>query len=81
MGDWYVDNNGRWAYDENAPSPGVEVTQIRPVPREAPPATPRNGFMSPDGSAYERVEASWFDSYDEVDSTTIVDDGGPPDAA
>jgi hypothetical protein len=34
-----------------------------------------------DGTIYGRVEPGWFDSFDHVDSATIEDDGGPPDAA
>jgi len=53
-------------------------TVSSPVPRQQPTMS---GFAKDDGSAYVRVDPGWFDSYDEVDSRSIVDDGGPPDAA
>lgn len=34
-------------------------------------------FEHPDGSAYQRVNPVEFASFDDVDSTTIVDDGAP----
>lgn len=34
-------------------------------------------FEHDDGSVYERPDPDEFDSFDEVDSTTIVDDGAP----
>lgn len=36
-------------------------------------------FTTEDGAVYERPDPDEFDCFDEVDSTTIVDDGGPPD--
>lgn len=33
MGDWYQDRNGEWQYDEDAPTPSIEATQIRPYTR------------------------------------------------
>lgn len=45
------------------------------------PRTERPTYQLPGGSAvYERADPGWFDSFDDVDSTTIEDDGGP-DAA
>lgn len=35
------------------------------------------GFAHTDGSVYERVDPDLFDSFDEVDSTTIEDPGAP----
>ncbi len=37
----------------------------------------RATFTSDDGSVYERPGPDEFDCFDDVDSTTIVDDGGP----
>lgn len=72
MGDWLIDENDNWIYDEDAPSPSAGVTALAPRP----------SFQLPGGSTvYERAEPGWFDSFDEVDSRTITDDGGPPDAA
>ncbi len=34
-------------------------------------------FSTDDGSAYERADPDQFDNFDDVDSTTIVDDGAP----
>lgn len=31
MGDWYVDQNGKWAYDKNAPAPDPTVTGMLPA--------------------------------------------------
>ena len=36
-------------------------------------------FTTDDGSVYERPDPDEFDCFDDVDSTTIVDDGGPDD--
>lgn len=30
MGDWNLNHEGKWVYDANAPSAGVDATQIRP---------------------------------------------------
>ena len=88
MGDWYLgpdpDRPGqmKWLYDSNAPTPDPTVTSMLPtVSRETSrPAATVPGFVKDDGSAYARVDPGWFDSFDEVDSRSIVDDGGPPDA-
>lgn len=37
--------------------------------------------LAPRGEGYDRVDPAQFDLFDDVDSTTIIDDGGPPDAA
>jgi hypothetical protein len=98
MGDWYLNNEGRWTYDEDAPTPGVNppVTYMLPTvaavpesdgpPPDEPPIV--EIYEREDGSIYSRVDAGWFDSYDEVDSRTVSDPGaphalrgGPPDAA
>lgn len=34
-----------------------------------------------DGQLYGQVDPEQFSLFDDVDSTTIIDDGGPPDAA
>lgn len=79
MGDWYVDQHGKWAYDERAPSAGTEATQMMPaVP--APDQDVLEAYEHRDGAIYGRIDPGWFDSYDTVDSRTIADDGGP-DAA
>lgn len=31
MGDWYVDQNGKWAYDKNAPAADPTVTGMFPA--------------------------------------------------
>lgn len=47
------------------------------------PDLPETGRVAPttftrdDGSTYERPDPDEFPDYDEVDSTTIVDDGAP----
>ena len=77
MGDWFLDANDKWTYDANAPSPGGGVTAL--APRE--PEIPRSGFVRDDGSAYDRPSPAQFNVFDEVDSTSIEDHGGPPDDA
>lgn len=57
MGDWYVDRNGRWQYDPNAPSPGAEPTrlqhsvrpaeQFNPPPMAMPQYIPRQQVTEP----------------------------------
>jgi hypothetical protein len=74
MGDWYVDENDRWTYDEHAPSP-PGVTALAPDIRVS------NIFEKDDGSTYERPDPYRLSLFDDVDSTTIVDDDGPDDAA
>ncbi len=37
----------------------------------------RGDFTRTDGSSYARVDPSEFDSFDDVDSTSIVDPGAP----
>lgn len=95
MGDWYLNREGRWTYDPNAPTPdpNPSVTQMMPaVPRPEPEKGAEPAIVEiyerEDGSIYSRVDPGWFDSYDEVDSRTISDPGaphalrgGPPDAA
>lgn len=71
VGQWTLDNNDKWQYDAHAPSESVDVT----------PLVPRSGFVREDGSAYDRPDPGQFEDFDDVDSRTIVDDGGPPDAA
>lgn len=39
--------------------------------------TPKREFAHPDGTTYLRINPQSFESFDEVDSTTIVDDGAP----
>lgn len=34
-GDWHLNHEGRWVWDQDAPAPTVEVTQIRPTTRAA----------------------------------------------
>jgi hypothetical protein len=53
LGDWYQDRDGNWQYDEGAPTPSTEATQIRPRTRAVldaihgdaptPPDVPRAG--------------------------------------
>lgn len=91
MGDWHLDRDGKWQYDEDAPRPDPTPTSMLPaVPAvhalhgdedEPRPELAVPGFVKDDGSAYARMDPGWFDNYDEVDSRTIVDNGGPPDAA
>jgi hypothetical protein len=76
MGRWYLDKNDRWQYDENAPSSSAEVTAL-PLPTPAYASL----FESGDSQTYGRPDAEQFPLFDDVDSTTITDDGGPPDAA
>lgn len=40
----------------------------------------RSDFTQDDGSSYSRVDPSEFESFDEVDSRTIVDPGEPSDS-
>lgn len=54
-------------------APGIEDQQVMPA---VVPAEQRQ-FVQPDGSTYGRISASEFESFDEVDSTTIVDPGAP----
>lgn len=77
MGDWHLDANDRWVYDEHAPSASAEVTAL--APRVAPDYA--DGFTRDDGAVYGRPDPEEFSLFDAVDSTTIEDDGGPPDAA
>jgi hypothetical protein len=77
IGDWFLDENDRWAYDPDAPSPSAEVTALPPP--EAPAYA--SVFERPDKEAYGRPDPQKFALFDDVDSTTITDDGGPPDAA
>lgn len=69
MGDWFLDQNDRWVYDANAPSPSPGVATF--APRQS------SGFVKPDGSAYDRPDPAQFNLFDCVDSRTIEDDGGP----
>lgn len=41
------------------------------------PEAGRVTFTRDDGSTYERPDPDEFPDYDEIDSTTIVDDGAP----
>lgn len=79
MGDWHMNRDGKWVYDENAPSANSEATRIQPA-APAPDESIVEAYEHRDGSIYGRVEAAWFEPYDRVDSRTIVDAGGP-DAA
>lgn len=93
IGDWYLNNEGSWTYDEDAPTPGANppVTSMLPMiaPEHSAAVHALHGDDPPiveiyereDGSIYSRVDPGWFDSFDEVDSRSIVDDGTPPDAA
>lgn len=78
MGNWFLNEHDKWTYDENAPS-ASGVTALAPVSRETPEHP--SGFVRGDGSSYGRADPSVFALFDEVDSTTIEDDGGPGDAA
>ena len=71
MGDWYLDHNGKWQYDHLAPNPGdnPDVTSMLPVI----PPSPRPRTVDAGGV----VDPAEFDSFDDVDSRTIVDPGAP----
>jgi len=75
MGNWHLDENDKWQYDEDAPSAGP--TPIRPRPSPTPAYV--ESFTKDDGTAYGRPSPEQFPLFDEADSTTITDDGGPPD--
>lgn len=84
VGDWYMgpdpNNPGRlkWLYDRNAPSPSMEHTTAMPIVRLDPePDEFAEVYEREDGSIYGRVDPAEFDSFDEVDSRTIVDPGAP----
>lgn len=80
MGDWYVDRNGRWQYDKDAPSPSVEHTAMMPVvSRETVDESDEYAevYEREDGAIYGRVDEEFFDDFDEVDSRTIRDLGTP----
>lgn len=78
MGDWYLKDDGSWVYDKDAPSPGTNPSPTEMLPIVTPSPTRRaRTFTHDDGSEYERVSAAEFDSFDEVDSTTIADPGAP----
>lgn len=87
-GGWVEDPSApsgyRWERDI---TPSGSVTQILPaVPGgrisygdtyDYTPTDPPQTFTHDDGSVYERPSPEDFDNFDDVDSTTIVDDGGP----
>lgn len=75
MGDWYVDRQGNWAYDKNAPAPDPSVTQIGAVPPAAPDVAAT--VQWDDGAVYGLINPAQFASFDEVDSRTIQDPGAP----
>jgi hypothetical protein len=79
VGDWHLNNQGRWVHDPNAPSPGTSppATQIMPsVPaKDEPPFD--EAYEREDGAIYGRPNPSWFEPFDEVDSRTIRDPGAP----
>jgi hypothetical protein len=79
MGDWFLNKSGRWYYDPDAPAPRHDpgLTMIQP----RLPSTYPDGFEAADGSVYGRVNPNQLALFDFVDSRSIVDDGGPPDAA
>lgn len=78
MGDWFLNENDKWIYDEDAPSPSPGVTALAPRPLEE---ETRSGFVKDDGTAYVRSDPDWFEPFDDVDSRTVESVGGPDDAA
>lgn len=80
MGDWYIDRSGRWQYDVQAPSPGVEHTAMMPVVSRETVDEPDefdDVYEREDGAIYGRVQPDLFNSYDEIDSRTLSDLGTP----
>ncbi len=77
MGDWFPNPDGSWRHDDRAPTPyrGPDSTQLLPVVKPEPDL--RRTFTHDDGSVYTRIPAGAFESFDDVDSTTIVDPGAP----
>lgn len=90
MGDWWLGNDNRWHYDDNAGAPDPAVTSMLPIVTPTP--YPRTGGTVRYGAAEDHqlsrqegpehpggdwANADAYLSYDDVDSTTIVDDGAP----
>jgi len=76
-----MDARGSWSYDENAPSeenldPGLVTSPLEAVKPD--PLHDDTVFTYPEtGDVYRRVPPDAFPSFDEVDSTTIIDEGAP----
>lgn len=71
MGDWYVDQDGAWAYDKNAPAPDPSVTGMFPaVVEQQQPDEPDHADLAP-------VEPAAFPAFDGVTSLMIRSIGAP----
>jgi hypothetical protein len=78
---------GGWIYDPDAPTPNPDrgqepaISMLGPLTYggavDWPRADPTREFTRADGSTYLRADPDEFDSFDDVDSTTIVDHGAP----
>lgn len=83
LGDPVADDLARWRADEHArPISGWLLDPAAPSgwtwhPDLAAADAGRATFTQDDGSTYRRPDPDEFDDFDDVDSTTIDDDGGP----
>lgn len=91
MGDWVLSDSGDWVHDPNAATP-ITLADYDPSATriDLPVVTAgrvvydehvdyANQFTHDDGSVYVRPDPDEFPCFDDVDSTTIVDGGGPDD--
>lgn len=78
MGDWWLGNDNRWHYDENAGKPDPAVTSMLPV---VPTPHPRGGTVRYD--EYEdhqlsgHVDPDEFPRFDGINSLMIRSIGAP----
>jgi hypothetical protein len=82
-----MDPRGKWTYVESAPAPDPSVTAIQNVVTPEPDpavldALHGDGDFDDEPEPPEHPGGDWANpeaylSYDEVDSTTIADDGRP----
>jgi hypothetical protein len=72
VGDWYLGNDDRWRHTSDTVPPDPTVTAM--MPAVAPPPREQDGPEHPGG---DWANADAYQSYDDVDSRTVIDTGPP----